>query len=388
MKVVFLSFSDYKGGAAIAAYNIFNSFKKKNIFFLTASGKYKKSKKINSFLDNIYINILRFIEIILIFIFNKKKYHQSLNLFNTYISKRIQKYNPDIVNIHWVNRSMISLSEISNLNSKIIISLHDMWFLNSTEHYFQIKKNNTSFIDRICWKKKKELIYKKNVFFIAHNDWMKDKFVNLFPSLKKKIFISKYYPIDSNVFKPRNKIELRKKYNLPLNKRIIFFSAQDTNDYRKGYEYFKKILIKLSKNENFYFLSLGKINREFNYSKNYKHINFKDNKETSELYSLSDIFLCTSIIDNLPFTVLEAVSSGNVVISFKNGGSTEVLKDIGYTFSLKNINKLVTFVEKLSNFEIKKRSIKARQFALKNFKTNNSKTQYQKIFNKIYNLKI
>ena len=106
------------------------------------------------------------------------------------------------------------------------------------------------------------------------------------------------------------------------------------------------------------------------------------------MYSLSDIFLCTSIIDNLPLTVLEAVSSGNMVISFKNGGATEVLKDIGYTFTLRDINKLVTFIEKLSNFEIKKKSIKARQFALKNFNINNSRIQYQKIFNKIYSLKI
>ena len=34
--------------------------------------------------------------------------------------------------------------------------------------------------------------------------------------------------------------------------------------------------------------------------------------------------ICTSIIDNLPLTILEALSSGNLVVSFKNGGSEEV----------------------------------------------------------------
>ena len=30
---------------------------------------------------------------------------------------------------------MISLDEINKINTKVVISLHDMWFLNSTEHY-------------------------------------------------------------------------------------------------------------------------------------------------------------------------------------------------------------------------------------------------------------
>ena len=53
---------------------------------------------------------------------------------------------------------------------------------------------------------------------------------------------------------------------------------------------------------------------------------FDEYKETSDIYSLSDIYICTSLIDNLPLTVLEALSSGNLVISFKNGGAEEVLK--------------------------------------------------------------
>ena len=60
---------------------------------------------------------------------------------------------------------MISLSEIDRFDEKIVISLHDMWFLNSTEHYFEKKRNISSFLDRVCWEKKKNLIYKKKYFF-------------------------------------------------------------------------------------------------------------------------------------------------------------------------------------------------------------------------------
>ena len=283
---------------------------------------------------------------------------------------------------------MISLSEIDRFDEKIVISLHDMWFLNSTEHYFEKKRNISSFLDRVCWEKKKNLINKKNIFFIAHNRWMLNKVVDLYPHLKSKIFLSKYYPINTKVFKPRNKFNLRKKYNLPLDKKIILFSAQDIDDKRKGYYYFNKILNKLSKNNNFYFLSLGNINKDLDYFKNYKHFKFLSNNETSEIYSLSDIYLCTSIIDNLPLTILEALSSGNLVISFKNGGATELLQNLGQTFRISDIDKLIKFIKNISDLEIKRYSDKSRKFAIKNFKYHNSKKQYQKIFNTIKKFKI
>jgi len=256
------------------------------------------------------------------------------------------------------------------------------------DQYFEKKKTISSFLDRVCWEKKKNLINKKNIFFIAHNRWMLNKAINIYPHLKNKIFLSKYYPIDTKVFKPRNKFNLRKKYNLPLDKKIILFSAQNVDDKRKGYHYFKKILTKLSKNNNFYFLSLGNINKDLDYFKNYKHFKFLSNNETAEIYSLSNIYLCTSIIDNLPLTILEALSSGNLVISFKNGGATELLKNLGQSFRISDINKLIKFIKNISDLELKKYSNKSRNFALKNFKYHNSKKQYQKILNTIHKFKI
>ena len=52
------------------------------------------------------------------------------------------------------------------------------------------------------------------------------KFKKLFPKIKNKIFLCNYYPINTTLFKPRNKFILRKKYGVPVNKRVVFFSAQ------------------------------------------------------------------------------------------------------------------------------------------------------------------
>ncbi len=383
MKIIFLSFSDFKGGASQAAYSIFKSIKNKNTEFLTVYSKNKDTKEIFNITKKIYIFFLRLIEKILIFFFSQKKYHQSLNLFNTFTQKKISNYKANIINFHWINRSMLSLQEIRKFKEKIVISLHDMWFLNSTEHYFDKKLSSKNILSKYCWKEKREILYKKNTFFIAHNKWMFKKFCNLFPNLKNKIFLSEFYPIKTNIFKPRNKTTLRKKYKIPKNKKIILFSAQDLKDQRKGYIYFEKVINKLSKNKNFFFISIGKSDLNFKKFKNHKHFDFLTNKKTSEIYSLSDIFLCTSIIDNLPLTILEALSSGNLVISFKNGGAEEILKKTGYSFPISKFSEMINLIENISIKQIKKYSLISRKFAVKNFNENKTKNQYFKIFKKI-----
>ena len=161
MKVVFLSYSDFKGGASMAAFSIFNAIEKKKFFFLTVEKKHKKSKSIYSNIHKFYIFFLRILKKILILLFCKGKFHQSLNIFNAFIYKKIEKYNPDIINLHWINRSMISLSELNKLKSKIVISFHDMWYFNPTEHYFEKNFDKNSYLKNYCWKLKRKILYKK-----------------------------------------------------------------------------------------------------------------------------------------------------------------------------------------------------------------------------------
>lgn len=382
MKIILLSFSDYKGGANIAAYSIFKSLKKKNIDFLTLYSNNKNSIKAYKFFGKLYINFLRSLEILIIKLFLKKNFHQSLNIFKSYLKSKINEINPDILNIHWINRSTISLNEINELDCKIVISLHDMWFLNSTEHYFLKKENNLDYISSVCLKKKREIVKKKGVYFIAHNRWMLNKFKKTFPKYKSKIYLCNYYPIDLDFFKPRNKKKLRNKYNLPKNKKIVLYSAQDVSDNRKGYKYFLEIVNKLKNNSDIFFLSIGKNFNNNNFT-NLKQLDYMEHNKISEIYSLSDIFICTSIIDNLPLTILEALSSGNVVFSYKNGGSEEVLKNIGYTFNINEKNKLITKLNNLSTNEIKKKSKLSRLFANKNFDKKKISIQYRNIYKHI-----
>lgn len=383
---IIVSYSDNKGGASIASYSIFESLKKiRKVEFHCIDGNKKKTKKINNNFYKSYLNFLRILEKLLIYFFLKKKFHQSLNIFKSfnYLCKLEEDFN--LINIHWVNRSMLSLNEILNFKSKTIISLHDMWFFSSTEHYTTKKNTTINILDKYCWDLKRKIANKKNTFFIAHNLWMKKKFLKIFPHLKDKIYLCKYYPVNLSLFRPRNKKKLRKKYNLPVNKKIIMFSAQDINDERKGFNMFVDILSKCNLDRNIFFIILGNLNKEYRLNKfeNYRHFQFLPNNKSAELYALSDIYLCTSVIDNLPLTVIEALSSGNVVFSLDNGGTKEILKKVGFIFKSSEKNKIINLIKKIKNYEIRKKSKISRQYAISNFYPKKIAFQYNRIFNKI-----
>ncbi len=74
MKIIFLSFSDHKGGASMAAHAIYRSLESKKSIFLTVDKKYKNTKNLHNFYGKIYIYILRVVEKILIFFFVKKNF--------------------------------------------------------------------------------------------------------------------------------------------------------------------------------------------------------------------------------------------------------------------------------------------------------------------------
>ena len=107
--------------------------------------------------------------------FSKNDY--SYNLINSDIVKISNLNNYDIVNLHWINSETLSIFDISKIK-KIVITLHDMWFMNGSEHYLYNlpnqyfkggKKIKLNKIDLTIWKLKKKFLKIKNSYRCSLN---------------------------------------------------------------------------------------------------------------------------------------------------------------------------------------------------------------------------
>ena len=133
MKIAFVSYSDFNGGAAKACYKIFSLLKKKNRSLLIVREKSINDKRIILF-GNKYLNKLRNVLMhYLSRIIGLKDF--SFNLLPSNMGTYLNSLDVDLINLHWINGETISINEIKKINKPLVITLHDMWFFSGGYHY-------------------------------------------------------------------------------------------------------------------------------------------------------------------------------------------------------------------------------------------------------------
>ena len=174
MKILHVGYSDTKGGAAISMMRLHNSLISKNI-----DSKVLVAEKMTN--DPNVIGPIKSIEILIndmkkilvrqkkLIFKNTEDYSHSLNFFKSNIIKKINKINPDLVNLHWVNNELLSIKQIGQIKQPLVWTFVDMWPMCGGEHYTETKRykegysktnqeKNSKGIDlnRLLWDQKKK----------------------------------------------------------------------------------------------------------------------------------------------------------------------------------------------------------------------------------------
>jgi len=173
-----------------------------------------------------------------------------------------------------------------------------------------------------------------------------------------------------------------------LDKKIILFVSDNTNNNRKGLKYLLKSFEKVN-SVDFVICSVG--------SKSYfqnDHINLselgeiRDRQLMNVVYCAADVFVIPSLMDNLPNTVIESLLSGTPVISFPVGGMFDMIKHKknGYITNEISVDALTDSINdffengiELSTDEIRKDAIERYDISVQ---TENMLQLYSNIHNK------
>ncbi len=375
MRVLLVNTSANTGGAAIACKRLLVALNKTTGVEATLLVRDPDNQKwvvstTHSPIKRI-LNFFRFASERLIFLFfeRSKAVRFLFSIANTGedISKHPLVQQADIIHLHWVNGGFLSLKSVAKLfktKKPIVWTLHDMWLFTGGCHHSGDCNKYTQYcgycpflkfpfkydLSFIIHRNKKNIFQHVNQFHvITCSNWLRLKAAE--SSLLKGFKIDTIAnPINTDVFKPIDFVTCRQQLHLPLQKKYILFAAVNVTNRFKGYHEFLKSLELLN---NKYphlknvleILVAGRVkdaNAFTNLPFPYRLLGSLTEEKMIVLYNAIDIYVTSSLQENLPNTIMEAMACGKPVVAFQVGGIPEMVNHLqnGYLAEYKNFDDL------------------------------------------------
>ena len=417
MNVVILNTSEKIGGAAIAANRIMIALNKSgiNAKMIVRDKQTNDSNviSINSSDSKKYINLPRFYwERFIIFINNK---FNKNNLFKVSIANTGYKIShlkeieqADIIHLHWINQGFISLKEIKCLiesGKPIVWTMHDMWpctgichhaykcdkYTNECGKCFFLNSGKSNDLSQKIWQKKKLSSF-ADITVVTVSSWLKNRVKKSSLMGMSEVTVIPNV-IDTNTFRPYNKKEALTKLNLPENKKIILMGAARLDDDIKGGFYLQNALQFFSQRKDILLVLFGEIKNKKSFINHlpidYIHLgSINDTSKIAKLYSAADVTICSSLYETFGQTISESMACGCPVVSFNNGGQTDIIDHMvnGYLAKSEDIEDLAKGIEWiLNNTDSEQLSIKAREKVITNYNEDVIAKQYIRLYESLLN---
>ncbi|MCX7986883.1 MAG: glycosyltransferase, partial [Bacteroidales bacterium] len=343
MKVVSINTSSDSGGAAIAALRIaeaINKYTPCQVTMLVRDGK--TSANVISTTHSVfksYLNFARFaFERFLFYLCERSPEVRFLfSIANTGedLSNHPLVRNADLIHLHWVNGGFLSLpgiEKILRLGKPVVWTLHDMWLFTGGCHHsgdcrnYQYQCGNCLFLrspsindlSHRVWEKK-DKIFSKNypLTVVTCSRWLMGR-AKESSLLKEKPVFSIPNPIDIETFKPLDKNKSREKLGLATNKKYLLFAAANVNNYFKGFTYFAEATKYLASTypqllDTIEILVAGRVKDSKIFeqlSLPYRLLGNVQANTMIDIYNASDLYVTSSLQENLPNTIMESMACG------------------------------------------------------------------------------
>ena len=383
MRVLFLNTSDSKGGAAIAAKRLMDTLRKEGIdVSMIVRDKATDDPAVIKIRSSKWMNKIRFMyERLGIFIHNGFNRENLFAVSQANTGVDISRYSEvkwaDVIHIHWINQGFLSLKDIHRLvatGKPVVWTMHDMWpctgichhardcvsFMSKCGSCFFLQSNKERDLSTAVFRKKQQRIFcEENITMVGCSQWLAGKAKT--SALTKRLrVISIPNPIDIQQFKSySDKESCRRRLGLPEHKQLILFGAANVTDKRKGIYYLidainRLLVVDPCLAEKMGIVAFGEAKAEFVnlvkipvYPLGYVF----DVSQIVALYNAIDVFVTSSLEENLPNTIMEAMACGVPCVGFRIGGIPEMIdhKENGYIDEYKYADDLAAGIDWVLN---------------------------------------
>lgn len=251
----------------------------------------------------------------------------------------------DIVNLHWVAGFVdyqLFLVPVSQ-RLPLVWSLHDMNPFTGGCHYDdgcgrfhagcgacpQLGSTRDSDLSREIWGRKKAIyegMAPSRLHVVVQNHWMATQ-VKSSPLMGKFPLTIIPSGVDTRDFSPRDSRGARSLLGIPRGARVILFVADSLDIRRKGFAVLQQALAGLADLPHLFLASVGSGEPSLEGRVPHLHLGRTDNDRLlSLIYSAADLFVISSLQDNAPNTVMEALACGTPVVGFVAGGIADLVQ--------------------------------------------------------------
>jgi glycosyltransferase involved in cell wall biosynthesis len=277
------------------------------------------------------------------FLCRRKDEPISLGLQTVNLEKLVDRFKPDVVNLHWINAGIASIRAIGKLQVPAVWTLHDMWPITGGCHYSgectQYREScdkcpkiksilGAPYVTRWIYNRKRSYWANKPLHAITPSAWMHE--LALCSTLFAKSDVTHIRNcIDPTVFNAASREQARADLGLLPTTKAILFSSGDQP--RKGATIIPEVIRLLrytSPQKDWRFLFMGGAPPALEVCRGAVTLPRTTNEaHVARYYAASDVYALPSLEDNLPNTVSESMCCGTPVAAFPTGGIVEMIEE-------------------------------------------------------------
>jgi len=211
--------------------------------------------------------------------------------------------------------------------SKLVWRLADLNPLLGLRHYHPLDDENSESREIQALEEKAAILAglsRDSLHFVAPSSWMLRE-IEAHPVASR--FDRSQIPtgIDTRMFSAVDRQGARAVLGIPEGSRVVGFVADNISEKRKGLKELANAVESLPEGEVFFLCAGGHGDISLDPDRGLHLGLLTDDRLLAMFYSALDIFVCPSLQENLPNTVMEAMSCGIPCVGFDTGGIPELI---------------------------------------------------------------
>lgn len=287
----------------------------------------------------------------------------------------------DIIHLHWVNNYLDYQSFLKKVKKPIVWTLHDESFFYGIAH---LHKNilADNYLEKKCRKIKFDAVQSAenlSIVFLSQMMFNTFKDEKIIEGRRKTVICN---AVDTNIFTPQDKNQVRKKYGIDCTKRVFVFISINIADPNKGLQELSEALYSIDPDAEIIAIGANPWGKQWNNVRPIGLVNSQ--KEMCELISCADYMAMPSYQEAFSQSPMEAMACGLPVVVFPVSGTSELVNDnngvICDDFTIESLKKGIETL-----FSRKYNAADIRQYMIDCFSPSIISERYIELYNNILN---